>query len=106
MLQGSLGQPVPAQLLSAGHRPHFRKVLAMTRRLRVLTRSTLTLVMVLTGARLHAQGVTTAAMQGTVTQEGTETAIEAARVELKSMQTGAVFTTTTRSNGRYSFENV
>jgi hypothetical protein len=28
------------------------------------------------------------------------------RVELKSLQTGQSFTTNTRSNGRYSFENV
>lgn len=55
---------------------------------------------------LRAQGVTTAALQGTVTEEGTGTAIDAARIELKSMQTGQVFSTSTRSNGRYSFENV
>ena len=50
--------------------------------------------------------MTTAAIQGTVTTEGTGTAVEAARVELKSLQTGQIFTTNTRSNGRYSFENV
>ena len=54
----------------------------------------------------QAQGVTTAAIQGTVTTDGAGTAVDAARVELKSLQTGQSFTTSTRSNGRYSFENV
>ena len=38
--------------------------------------------------------------------EGAGTGVDAARVELKSLQTGQAFTTTTRSNGRYNFENI
>ena len=52
------------------------------------------------------QGVTTAAIQGTVTQEGAVTPVDAARIELKNPQTGQTFVANTRSNGRYSFENV
>ena len=55
---------------------------------------------------LSAQGVTTAALQGTITGEGAGTGVDAARVELKSLQTGQSFATTTRSNGRYNFENI
>ncbi len=57
-------------------------------------------------ASLAAQGVTTAALQGTVTAQGAGTPVDAAQVELKSLLTGQSFTTNTRSNGRYSFENV
>ncbi len=73
----------------------------------LLRRAAVAFGFLLAGAgSLQAQGVTTAAIQGTVTTEGTGTAIDAARVELKSMQTGQTFSTNTRSNGRYSFENV
>lgn len=79
----------------------------MKRCSRLFGRAAVALGILLAGAgSLQAQGVTTAAIQGTVTTEGTGTAIDAARVELKSLQTGQTFSTNTRSNGRYSFENV
>ena len=74
---------------------------------RLIGRAALSLAVLLAGVRsLRAQGVTTAALQGTVTAEGAGTAVDAARVELKSLQTGQTFIADTRSNGRYSFENV
>jgi outer membrane receptor protein involved in Fe transport len=79
----------------------------MKRCTRPIRRVALSLLLLLAGARLaSAQGVTTAAIQGTITEDGTGTAIDAARVELKSIQTGQTFAATTRSNGRFSFENV
>jgi len=74
---------------------------------RPMVRAVLSLAFLVGGAgAVQAQGVTTAALQGTVTTDGTGAAVEGARVELKSLQTGQTFTTNTRSNGRYSFENV
>ncbi len=72
-----------------------------------MVRAALSLAVLVGGAgAVQAQGVTTAALQGTVTTDGTGAAVEGARLELKSLQTGQSFTTSTRSNGRYSFENV
>ncbi len=74
---------------------------------RLIGRAALSLAVLLAGVRsLSAQGVTTAALQGTVTAEGAGTVVDAARVELKSLQTGQTFIADTRSSGRYSFENV
>ena len=74
---------------------------------RLIGRAVLSLVVLLPAARsLSAQGVTTAALQGTVTAEGTGAAVDAARVELKSLQTGQTFVANTGSGGRYTFENV
>ena len=41
-----------------------------------------------------------------MTAEGTGAAVDAARVELKSLQTGQTFVANTGSDGRYTFENV
>ena len=72
-----------------------------------LGRAVLSLALLMAGVTaVQAQGVTTAAIQGTVSTEGTGVAVEGAQIELKSLQTGQSFRTTTRSNGRYSFENV
>ncbi len=55
---------------------------------------------------LHAQGVTTAAVQGVVRDQGAGTPIENASVVITNNSTGQHFQTTTRNNGRYFFENV
>jgi outer membrane receptor protein involved in Fe transport len=52
-----------------------------------------------------AQGVTGSAVQGTVTQASGDAA-EGAQVELRSSQTGQVYTTTTGARGRYFLDNV
>jgi hypothetical protein len=57
------------------------------------------------GASADAQGVTGAALQGTVTQtDGTPA--EGAQVELRSSQSGQVYSTTSGSSGRYFLDNV
>jgi outer membrane receptor protein involved in Fe transport len=56
-------------------------------------------------ATAQAQGVTGAAIQGTVTQtDGTPA--EGAQVELRSAQNGQVYSTTSGSKGRYFLDNV
>ncbi len=52
-----------------------------------------------------AQGVTGAAVQGTVSQTDSGR-VEGARVELRSTQSGQTYTATTGSNGRYFIDNV
>jgi outer membrane receptor protein involved in Fe transport len=55
--------------------------------------------------RAGAQGVTGAAVQGTVAQIDSSR-VEGARVELKSTQGGQTYTATTGANGRYFIDNV
>ena len=55
--------------------------------------------------RVVAQGVTGAAVQGTVAQIDSSR-VEGARVELKSTQGGQTYTATTGANGRYFIDNV
>ncbi len=53
----------------------------------------------------HAQGVTGAAVQGTVTQPDSGL-VDAAQVQLRSTQTGQSYSATTGENGRYFIDNV
>jgi hypothetical protein len=57
------------------------------------------------GGRLVAQGVTSAAVQGVVTQEG-GVPVEGALVEVQNPATGQRLQAVTRANGRYFLENV
>jgi len=52
-----------------------------------------------------AQGVTGAAVQGTVTRTDS-TLLDAAQVQLRSNQTGQTYTAGTGANGRYFIDNV
>ncbi|MFL5557872.1 MAG: carboxypeptidase regulatory-like domain-containing protein [Gemmatimonadaceae bacterium] len=56
-------------------------------------------------ASLHAQGVTTGAVSGTVTDPG-GAPIEGAQVQLRNAKTGASAGAITRSNGQYSIQGV
>ncbi|MFL5599023.1 MAG: carboxypeptidase regulatory-like domain-containing protein, partial [Gemmatimonadaceae bacterium] len=56
-------------------------------------------------ARLHAQGVTTGAVSGTVTDPG-GAPIEGAQVQLRNAKTGASAGAITRSNGQYTIQGV
>jgi hypothetical protein len=58
-----------------------------------------------TAGPLHAQGVTSAAVQGVVTQQGGQ-AVEGATVIATNTQTGLRMSVQTRAGGRYSFENL
>jgi outer membrane receptor protein involved in Fe transport len=59
----------------------------------------------LLAGQAYSQGVTGAAVQGTVSQVDSGR-VEGARVELKSTQSGQTYTATTGSNGRYFVDNV
>jgi outer membrane receptor for ferrienterochelin and colicin len=59
---------------------------------------------ILTPSGSQAQGITSAAVQGMVTREG-GSPVEAANVTLTNTATGNRLQTTTRSNGRFNFEN-
>src|SRR3954471_9799937 len=52
-------------------------------------------------ARLHAQGITTGAVSGTVT-DPSGAPVEGAQVQLKNARTGANAGAVTRSNGQFS----
>ncbi|MFL5564550.1 MAG: carboxypeptidase regulatory-like domain-containing protein [Gemmatimonadaceae bacterium] len=56
-------------------------------------------------ARLHAQGVTTGAVSGTVTDPG-GAPIEGAQVQLRNAKTGASAGAITRGNGQYTIQGV
>ncbi|HSE27665.1 MAG TPA: carboxypeptidase-like regulatory domain-containing protein, partial [Gemmatimonadales bacterium] len=71
-----------------------------------LARTTLPLVLLALGAGgLAAQGVTSAAIQGVITQQG-GVPIEGAVIEVLNTSTGARLQAVTRANGRYFLENV
>ena len=55
--------------------------------------------------RVEAQGITSAAVQGTITREGGHP-IEASVIRLINSTTGARQQTMSRANGRYNLENV
>jgi outer membrane receptor protein involved in Fe transport len=57
------------------------------------------------GTPLAAQGVTGAAVEGVITQEG-GAAVEGAQVELFNAQTGQTYRTTTSARGRFYLDNV
>ncbi len=72
---------------------------------RVATATAVGVLLALGAGNLFAQGVTTAAVSGTVRQES-GTAVEGAVITLINRATGAKIQTTTQSNGRFSMENV
>jgi len=72
---------------------------------RVATATAAGLLLALGAGALHAQGVTTAAVTGTVTQES-GAPIEGAVITLTNRSTGAVIQATSQGNGRYFMENV
>lgn len=72
---------------------------------RVATAVTTGALMVLGASSLRAQGVTTAAVQGTIRQE-TGAVVEGAVVTITNRATGARVQATSRPNGRYFVENV
>ncbi len=57
------------------------------------------------GTPLAAQGVTGAAVEGIISQEG-GAAVEGAQVELVSAETGQTYRTTTSTRGRFYLDNV
>ncbi len=57
-------------------------------------------------ASLAAQGVTTAALRGTITREAGGTAVEGAVVTLTNTAKGTSFRAVSQTGGRYNFENV
>src|SRR5262249_26141956 len=78
----------------------------MLRRLRWIT-ATLAVVVVVAAAEHEAlaQGVTGAALVGTVTQEGGGP-IDGAQVQVRNASTGDTFTATTNAAGEYSLDNL
>jgi hypothetical protein len=72
---------------------------------RVATATAVGVLFTLGAGTLFAQGVTTAAVTGTVTQES-GAAIEGAVITITNRGTGSKSTVTSRANGRFSVENL
>ncbi len=64
------------------------------------------LALALLAGPVFAQGVTTAAVQGTVLSSNDSTALDGAVITVTNTSTGARFQATTRTNGRYVLENL
>ncbi len=73
----------------------------------LVSRAVLVAALVISGAGVaHAQGVTTSALSGVVTQQPSGEPLPEARLVLRSGETGITYTGKTNSLGRFLFDNV
>ena len=72
---------------------------------RVVALASFALLAMVVAGRVAAQGVTSASITGTVTQEGGQ-AVEGATIVVTNTQTGQRFQVVSRAGGRFTFENL